>query len=343
MAKMSEMQAPAQVTRAGQFMKSAGRFAGERFAAAIQAGRPISPKELRTNGVLRDREWKAFDNELVLGFQEKIAGVADLIAAGNVLRITNGLSKTVLEYDKIGDMDDAIVSMDGIDRSENDGLEFERAGLPLPIIHKDFWLGLRHLESSRNDDTPLDTTYSRISGRKCGEMAEYMLFNGGKQFQGLKIYGYTTALNRNTGSFGTNGNWAQTAKTGDNILTDIFTMIAALENDGFDGPYWMYVGGTAANLKLGEDFKAASDKTIRDRILELGRISKIGRSDKLADNVVLLIQPTTDVVKMVEGEPLQTVQWDIEGGFQINFKAFQILIPLIRDDIEGNSGIFHMS
>jgi len=45
----------------------------------------------------------------------------------------------------------------------------------------------------------------------------------------------------------------------------------------------------------------------------------------------------------VEGEPLQNVQWDVHGGFQVNFKGFQIELPLIRADINGNTGLAHMS
>jgi hypothetical protein len=37
------------------------------------------------------------------------------------------------------------------------------------------------------------------------------------------------------------------------------------------------------------------------------------------------------------------VQWDIHGGFQINFKAFTIQVPLIRADAQGRSGIVHMA
>lgn len=190
---------------------------------------------------------------------------------------------------------------------------------------------------------PLDTTYIRVAGRKIGEAAEDMLFNGGKQFQGLKIYGYTTHPNRNTLSFGTGGDWGQSGKTGDQIMVDVFSMISVLEGDGHFGPYWLYLGGTAAGLKIMEDFKAASDKTIEDRILETKRVSKIQVVDKLAAGNVVMVQPSADVVQMVEGEPLQTVQWDVHGGFQINFKGFQILVPLIRADIDDKSGVAHMA
>jgi hypothetical protein len=72
-------------------------------------------------------------------------------------------------------------------------------------------------------------------------------------------------------------------------------------------------------------------------------IQSISTVDQLpADNVVL-VQATSDVVVWVQGERLQTVQWDTEGGFNINFKAFQIAVPLVRSDSAQRSGVQHMS
>jgi hypothetical protein len=58
---------------------------------------------------------------------------------------------------------------------------------------------------------------------------------------------------------------------------------------------------------------------------------------------VIVVQASQDVVCWVEGEPLQTVQWDEAGGFDLNFKAWQIAVPLIRSDAAGRSGVCHIS
>ncbi len=319
-----------------------GRWAGERFMADIAKGKKISPASLRTATVLQNYEWKYFDQELIAEAQIRLRGVAALISAGLVKRIPNGLAKTVLEYSKITDMDPAVVSMDGVTRSENDRIDYSAAGLPLPITHKDFYLNLRTLLASREGGQPLDSTYVRLAGRKVAEETERMLFSGGKVFAGLSIYGLTNHPNRNTASFGTNGAWSAAAKTGADIIADINTMLAALAGDRFYGPYWIFVPANAA-FKLGEDYKAATSGTIRERALAIDGISQIMVVDQLASGNVVMVQPTSDVIEMVEGEPLQTVQWDIHGGFQINFKAFQIMVPLIRADAQGRSGIVHMS
>jgi hypothetical protein len=180
------------------------------------------------------------------------------------------------------------------------------------------------------------------AGRLVSEQVEKMLFQGyAGKFGGLSVYGYTSHPDVNTSVFGTNGNWAQTAKTGADCLVDVLSMIKVLEADRMFGPYWLYVD-SLASTKLEEDFKANGDKTIRQRLLEVDRLQAITVADQMPANHVVLVQATADVVQLCEGEPLQTIQWDIQGGFQINFKAFTIQVPLIRSDDQGRSGIFDM-
>jgi len=323
-------------------MGSTGQWAGEQFLRAMERGETISPSHLRTNAVLSNDQWVEFDTVLVREASIRMRAAGDLIAAGLTRTITNGLAKTVFEYQKIGDMDPAVVSMDGVTRSENDRLAYTDARIPMPITHKDWYLNLRQLMASRTSGEAIDTTHIEAAGRKIGEEIERMVLVGGKTFQGLPIYGYTTFPARNTASFGTNGQWGAAAKTGDNILADISTMIAAQAADRFYGPFVIYIGSGMAG-KMNEDFKANSDKTIRQRILELEEIQAIRVVDQLPASTVIMVQLTSDVVQLIQGEPLQTVQWDIHGGFQINYKGFTIQIPLLRSDASGRAGLFHMS
>jgi uncharacterized linocin/CFP29 family protein len=321
---------------------ASGRWAGERFRAAIQEGKSLSPGVLRTNDTLRRYEWIAYDTAIIMEAQIRLRAVADLIAMGLTQTITNGLAKTLFEYEKISDVDPATVSLDGITRSENDRVEFTPGNLPLPITHKDWFLNLRSLLASREKGEPLDTTHARLAGRKVAEETERMLFQGGKQFAGFPIYGYTTFPGRNTASFGTNGNWANAAKTGADIVADVQTMMALLEGDRMYGPYMIYTSANSS-LKLQDDYKANSDRTIRERILALDNVLGIRVVDQLPANNVITVQMTSDVVELLIGEDLQNIQWDTHGGFKINFKAFQIMIPLLRTDAGGRSGIAHMS
>lgn len=324
----------------GKGFMAGGAWATQRLLAAIKAGRKLSTQELRTLDTLQKDEWKHFDDAVIEEGKLRLSGVADLISRGLTVSVPNAFGKTIFEYEKVTDMEDASVSMNGLTRTDNDRVEFDLAGLPLPIIHKDFNINLRTLEASRTRGEGLDTLQARISGRKVAEMQEQMLFVGSKTFGGNPIYGYTTHPQRNTTNYGTGGAWSG-SKTGDQILQDVLTMIGIAEADRAYGPYVLYVDSTSA-LYLNNDFKANSDKSIRQRLLEIEKLQDIKSSDKMVAGSVLLVQMLPETVVMVDGEPIQTIQWDVQGGMQVNFKVMCIQVPLVRVDAEGRSGIVHM-
>jgi hypothetical protein len=311
------------------FGGSSGRWAAEQLLRALKEGRPLSPKALRTLDTLRKDEWKAFDEALVTEGLIRLRGVADLISAGLTIPVSNAMGKTLVEWEKVKDMNAAITSLSGIDRSEDDRLDFELDSIPLPITHKDFNLNLRTLSASRERGEALDTMQASMAGRLVAEQLEYMLFNGGPTFGGKAIYGLLNHPDRNIVDFDSNELWTDAGKDGAGILKDVLTMIKAAENDRFYGPYRLYIPA-AYSTPLDEDFKANSDLTIRQRLLQIDRLQAVVTADQLPVNNVALFQASRDVAAVVDGESLQSVQWDVEGGFQIKFKAFAIQVPLIR-------------
>ena len=337
---------PAQTDRPSSFFggggNGSGRWATERLLKALARGEDLSVATLRDLDTLPRDAWIQIDSVIATTAASRLQAVADLLAAGLTTPLPNALGVTVLGYEKMGDIDPATVSMDGMARGEFDRLDFSFASLPIPITHKDFFYNIRTIAASRRRGESIDTTHAALAARRVSEKVEEMLLIGGKTFAGLPIYGYTTHPSRNTAAFGTNGNWVQAAKTGENILADVQTLMSLLEGDKFYGPYWLYVSRNASS-KLEGDFKAATSISTRQRIAELNGIARIEYLDLLPANTVLLIQPTPDVVTLVNGEEPQSVQWDVGGGFGVNFKVFAIQVPLIRADAAGNSGIAHMS
>lgn len=326
------------------FLQSAaGRWASERMLKALKEHRRMSPAELRTNDTLQRDEWKFFDDAVIDEAVLRLRGILDLESApGLVISVPNAMGKTLFEWEKTSDMEEAILSMDGVARSDDDRVEFEPENTPLPIAHKDFNIKLRQLEASRERGESLDDIQVRTATRKVAEKLESVLFNGGPQFGGAKIYGYTTHPDRVTGSFGTNGNWSQAAKTGENRLADLITMKRGLIANGFSGPFWVY-GPTDYSVGLDEDFKANSDKTIRQRLLETDEIERIEFSDQFVGDGLIMVQASRDTVALLDGEDIQAVQWDIYGGFAVAMKVFAIKIPLLRSTKAGKMGLYHMS
>jgi uncharacterized linocin/CFP29 family protein len=327
-------------TGASLIRTTSGRWAAEQFLKAAKTGK-MSSEILRTLDTLNRDEWIFFDNVVLEEALIVLRGVQDLIGAGLTRTLTNSLGKTLMSYERITDMGAASVSLDGQTQTENDRQELDLASLPIPITHKDWFIDLRTLVASRERGESIDTSNMRQAGRRVSEMAEQMLFQGGKTFGGFPIYGYTTHPNRLTGSF-TNGNWANPAKTGADYLADILSMITKLQNNHFYGPYWLYVGRDA-DVPLDNDFKALGTLTIRQRLMAVEGLAKISVVDQLPAANLVMVAPTSDVVQWVQGEPLQNVQWDSLGGFRINFKTWQIGVPLIKATASGKTGVVHIA
>jgi len=317
---------------------------GKVYASVAQAlsANGMNPNSLRTNATLRKDEWKQFDEAIITVAQNRLVGVADLMSRGLVFNIANGLGTTVLEYEDVSDIEAAQVSMDAVTRGDGDRVEFDINYLPLPITHKDFQINIRVLEASRKLGNPLDTTMAELAARKVAEKNEEYLFQGASSyaFGGGTIYGYVDAPNLNPVTL--SEDWDASSCTGEDILDDVRAMKQASIDAMHYGPWVLYIP-TAYETVLDDDFKAASDKTVRQRILEIAGVDSVTVADKLAANKVLLVQMTSDVVRMVQGLPLTTVEWQTQGNMVFHFKVMNILVPQVRFDQEGNSGITHLS
>ena len=141
--------------------------------------------------------------------------------------------------------------------------------------------------------------------------------------------------------------WA--TDTGANIITDVINMRQALINDRRYGPYGLYIS-TNIDSNLENDYNATyPSKTIRQRILDMGGVDQQGRiefvhtADKLTASNAVLVDLTPDTVEMVVGFEPRTIEWQEQGGMVTIYKVMAILVPRIRADQDGRSGIAHCS
>ena len=300
---------------------------------------------LRTNAVLRKDEWEQLDAALISVARERLTAAADLMDRGLVYNVPNGMGTTIVQHETVSEMTEAQVSMDGITKGENDRVTFSLVSTPLPIIHHDFQISARVLAASRTSGAPLDTTQVEEAVRQVAETTEGLVLNGysggdllGFGSSSAQLFGYTNRTGRNVYSIGTD--WDDAAATGSTILADVLNMISAAHGDHMFGPYVLYVP-TNYWVALQDDFKPDSDKTILNRLLDISGIEAIKPADKLADDNVLLVQMTKSNVDMVVGMQPTTVEWESQGGMMMMFKVMSIMVPRVKLDHNGNSGIVH--
>lgn len=292
-----------------------------------------------TNATLLKDEWIYLDTAVQKAAQDRLRLVADLQARGLTFNLPNAMGKTIMQYQNQSDISDAQVNMDGISKSDADRPEFDLTSLPLPIIHKDFYYTLRELTESRNSGMPLDVSTAELASRKVSEVAEKFLSGtyGSYVYGGGTIYGYQNFPSRITTTV---DSWADSSSSGEDKVNDVMAMKTLSRNAKHYGPWVLYVSSNYERY-LEEDYKAQSDITVRERIMKLEGIQDIVVADYLSDNTLVLVQVSNDVVQEVVGFNPTTIQWQTEGGLKYNFKVMAILVPRLRADYNGNTGIVH--
>lgn len=318
---------------------------GKAYITVFTGGDPKQPSnyvaQVVTNAVLRRDEWKKLDEVVMQISRERLGGIEDLTAAGLTYTLGNGMGTTILETHDISDAMEAVMTMDGLTRGQSDRPEFGTNYLPLPIIHVDYSINARVLEASRKLGNPLDTTSVEYATRKVMEKMESLLFSAPLYtYGGGTIYSYLNHPDRNPVSLTTA--WDDGAMTGALIIADVLAMKQASITAMHYGPWMIYIP-TAYETILDQDYDTTRGNTIRERILAIANIKGIKVIDELAADNVLLVQMTSDTIRLVKGMDIQNVQWGSEGNLVTDYKVMTIQVPQVRADQAGNSGVTHLA
>ena len=329
---------------------------GQSYIQVFKGGDPRKPENYQVSklndntAVLRRDEWKTLDETVLRVAEERLNGVSDLVSAGLVYNIGNGMGSTVLEWHDVSDALTAEATMDGISRAKNDRQVYQTNYLPLPIIHADYEINSRVLAASRSLGQALDVGMAERAARKVNLLLEQMLFTNVTYAWGAtddrsrnSIYSYLNHPDRNLITLATYGQWNASAATGASILASVIAMKQASLDDHFFGPWKLYIPPGYETV-LDTDYDTTTPgTTIRERIMKISGITGITVVDTLTAHNVLLVQMTSDVVRLVRGMGLQNVSWKSEGNFITNYKVMTIQVPQIRSDQEGQCGLVHMS
>jgi uncharacterized linocin/CFP29 family protein len=317
-----------------------GGFSGGAVAMKLlQSGFKLN--SLRTNDLLRKDEWKLYDQVVVEVARQRLTASMELMSRGLTMPLANALGVTQIEWETVSDMSPAELTMSGLPTADRDRVNFVLKSQPVPIVHKDFQINLRTLESSRRTGQSLDTTQAMVATKLVAERVESMIFLGAPTMQmgGGIVYGLTTHPDRNTGTVTAN---LDTTATGANYLADVIAAIAKLQADNQFGPYGLFVTYATYNRMM-DDFKANSDKTILQRLLEIDQLEFIKPNINVPANTFQLVNLSRDTIEIVNGFQPTMVMWDSHGGFMLNFKIMAIMLPRVRSTQTAQSGIAHYS
>lgn len=314
----------------------------------------------RAAAPLPDRAQVVIDNAVVQVGMQRLTFVADILAAGLTYNLTDPLSVTQIEWNSINKVANAQRSMTPSARTENfmPGLLANR--LPVYLTMSGFELDIRTLRMSQRLGLPLDTAGIQSSTRAVNEYIEDAAINGAQTLDGqdMKVAGYSSPglLNAPNAEMDnlTAAAWSN-APVGATIFSQVQAGIAKLRDNKKFGPYRMYTS-TSVAAALDADYSTTKgDNTIRQRLLRIGAedsnvgvLQAIRSADMMPDGTgathvgakVAIVQMTNDVIDMVVGQQPTVIPWTSADGFTFHNLVMAIMIPRVRSDYNGDSGIW---
>lgn len=338
------------LTETGGWSVEAMRTPGFRMMEAIEN----ELREFRTLAPLQDKAQVSIDKAVVEVGLQRLTLVADLIAAGMTYPLTDPLSVAQLEWSQQSKIGAAQRTMSPAARGESKMPLVVPNRLPIYLTTDKFEIDIRTLKTSQRVGTPLDTSIVKQCVRAVNEAVEDAAINGATTLDGqpLQDSGYTApgllnATGVNTQSL-TAAAWT-TVPVGATVFNEVMAMILKLQSKKKFGPYRLYVGTQIGNT-MDTDYNpnSPSPVTIRQRLLQIDSLQAIRVADLLPagngaspsiGNKVVLIQMTSDVIDVVMGQPPTVIPWTSLDGFMIHNLVMAIMVPRVKSDFEGNSGI----
>ncbi len=289
---------------------------------------------------LRKDEWLKIDETVIEVAQNRLRGIRDLQTYGLVKNLPGAMGMTVYAWETITDLSGPEANMDMVSRARNERLEYDMESIPLPVLFKDYEINARFLAVSRRDGSGIDTIAARLATQKVVQGMEDRLFNGWDfTYAGYTLYGYRTYPKRNTGNL--LGSWTASATTGVMKLQDILNGRQKLRDNKMFGNFIVYVPSTY-EIALAEDYKSESDKTVKQRILEVDGLVDIKVSDYLPNDEIILVHLDKTTVTLINGMDPTPIQWDTEGGTRLHHKILALSVVKFATDSAGNCGLVHL-
>lgn len=306
------------------------------------------------NNTLREDETREVEEALTRVARRDLMAVADLRQMGLTVNLRN-IGVTTYEFDRVSPVGEATQSMSILNLGDRDLVTFSRTAVPVPVTASQFEMDARHQAAGTTLGEPVSLTNVEEHTRSVAEKLEDTLVNGSDVTLGANgLPGYTNFSSREQLSF-TDTDWPSISGSPEAAVTDVLAMRTALRDNGFTGPYILYIPANFDGV-IDEDYKAESDRTLRERLLAINGVEQIKVLPSLADDNVLLVQMTRSVVQAAIGQDITTVTWDAMGGLAnywaiLSVMTFALKVAAAREPLSSGtlpalttaSGIAHLS
>jgi uncharacterized linocin/CFP29 family protein len=304
-----------------------------------------NPKEraivVNSGATLRKNEWQRIDEMVVKAARPRLKLINNMRSAGLTYSMANAFGTSVLQYERQSDISRARIGMDVTPAGDNDRPTYDIVNLPLPIISKEITMSARAIAISRNGNTPLDVSNLELAATKVAEEAEQLVLGSLSTYTygGGSVYGLINFPQRITGSFlnPSVSGWTPTM-----LYNSVIDMFDQATQKFHYGPYDLYYS-TGLLKYMMQQFSIYDSTSLEGAIRKLPGMASVGMLDYLTGNQLVLVERSSSVARIVMGMDITTVQWQENGGATEKFRVMAMMVPQLKTDQAGNTGIVHYS
>lgn len=293
---------------------------------------------------LQKDEWEQLSDTVISVRKQNLNLVNDLRSSG--LTRPLDLSTLTSVWQTVDDVGDgAEVTMNPGTRTSTDDVQYKTDGVPLPVFHKDWFVDRRQLLASRNQGQGLDTVIPSQMTRAVSQIIEDTFLNGwSADVDGYELYGFRNHPDRNTVT--APGAWADGTTDPEDIRQTFISIIEAMENDEFSGPYNVYLSRSEWQTLRDQIAVFANGDTsgtnMRERIEdEFSEINSLNVSAQIPAGEAIAYQPTTETVSVGVAEDIQPVEWRSNDGWRHHFKILGAMTLELKSTSSGQMGVAH--
>lgn len=299
-----------------------------------------------TNTVLRDRDWMAIDKKVQDVALPAARLIRDYRSAGLTYDYGFGMGKSILMTERQTDIGRAQLSMSPTVRTPNERRELDKVFLPLPLSHKEFFYDIREIREFQSGQSRLDLSHAADAARVVVEECE-RLFLGtlpAYRFAGAYAYGLTNFPQRLTATLtcplDTEGD-PTVGWTGKVLVSEIMGMCAQSRNNYWRGPWKLYYSPAWDEVLDADYSDTKGENTLRERILKIKGLQSMEALEFFGNDTwkMVLVMQDERVARLVMGMDVTTIQYEVMGGMEVHFKVMAIMVPQLRCDIEGKTGV----
>lgn len=307
---------------------------------------------------------KLIDTTVVQEWQNRLQIVRRLVENGQVFRLTRPFAHSEIEHHTESGTSAVRRSRNPAARAEQDNVQRSPVKTPIYYTFADFSMSLPDLETSRNQDIPLDTTLLRKKARDIAEDIESAVLNGTNlpQVGSNAALGLLNAPGANTASLN-NGAWDGATKTVAQVLDDVKDMIVQLDTIRAFGPVDLFIPVawmTAIKFLTNTNTDRTAIELIRQSLAGTRRDLFIDESDLLTNKAVMYVRDSM-AIDVVLGDfgapgapddpsapdsnpvPITVIPWEGMGGLELNWKLIACVVPRPKQTFSGKSGIVVLS